>query len=118
MLEAATAAASEKLYDLLVDRCGSHVVRALLAALAGRAVEPARIGGSGGPGGGAAAENTTDGAAFLRGARKPRGPASTLASRGGSGGSSSAGGGGGGLGAAPETWPVARRSADAPMGVS
>ena len=102
MLEAATAAASEKLYDLLVDRCGSHVVRALLAALAGRAVEPARIGGSGGPGGGgAAAENTTDGAAFLRGARKPRAPASTLASRGGSGGSSSAGGGGGGLGAAP-----------------
>jgi hypothetical protein len=52
VLEAATAAASEKLYDLLVDRCGSHVVRALLAALAGRAVEPARIGGSGGPGGG------------------------------------------------------------------
>ena len=102
MLEAATAAASEKLYDLLVDRCGSHVVRALLAALAGRAVEPARIGGSDGPGGsGAAAENTTDGAAFLRGARKPRAPASTLASRGGSGGSSSAGGEGGGLGAAP-----------------
>ena len=89
MLEGATAAAGAGLYDLLVDRCGSHVVRALLAALAGRAVEPARIGGRG-PGGGGGGigggEDATDGAAFIRGARKPKAPASNLASRGVSGG--------------------------------
>ena len=87
MLEAATAAACDKLYELLIDRCGSHVVRALLAALAGRAVEPART-GRGGPGGGggtpsATAEEDGGAAAFPRGrAGKAKAPATALASRG------------------------------------
>lgn len=95
VLEAATQAAGEKLYDLLVDRCGSHVVRSLLAALAGRAVEPARIGRGGGPGGGGCDTSAddgsavTDGAAFLRErARRASAPATSLASRGVSGSAS------------------------------
>ncbi len=64
-----TTAFSARFYDLATHRSGSHVLRALLACLAGRCVAPP----NGGGGGGATHGTPVDGATALRAARRKAG---------------------------------------------
>lgn len=78
-LAAATGAASSLWHALATHRCGSHALRGLACALAGRDVAPRA---------GAAASAAADGASFLRDAKraaKPGAAVTGLASRSGAG---------------------------------
>lgn len=85
-LAAATGAASSLWHELAIHRCGSHALRGLACALAGRDVAPRA---------GAAASGAADGASFLRDAKRAARPGAAVA-----GLAARAGGGGGAAGAA------------------